>query len=169
MVGGRAGPEEAPLGGGDGDVVDAGLAAIHVAVGVEFPVLVAIAAPPATGLVVPFVLESHGDAVGAERPQALAQGVVLLVLPLAGEEGDDLIVAVEELGAVAPDRVRGVGADDPRRVPCVPGVFGGLHLVAGTGFVERWHGRSVRCGVVGHGGQTVTTGKSTSTPAALLK
>ena len=43
---GRARAEDAPLGLGDRDVVDAGLPAAHQAVLVELPQLVAVAAPP---------------------------------------------------------------------------------------------------------------------------
>ena len=43
---------DASFGASDGHVVDAGLATAHVAVGVELPVLVAVAAPALPGVVV---------------------------------------------------------------------------------------------------------------------
>src|SRR3954447_8249174 len=98
----RARAEDAPLGLLDRDVVDACLAPAHVALVVELPLLVAVAAPPLAGLVAALVLEAHGDPVAGERPQVLAQRVVALARPFAGEEVDDRGAAGEELVAVAP-------------------------------------------------------------------
>ena len=83
------------------------------------------------------VLEAHRDPVAVERPEVLAQRVVELALPLAREELDDLGAAVDELVAVAPQRVLGVGARDPLRVAGVPGVLGRLDLLAGGLLGER--------------------------------
>lgn len=55
--------EPAAVGVVDGGVVDAGFAAAHQSVLVELPQLVAVAAEPLSGVVVPFVLEADGDAV----------------------------------------------------------------------------------------------------------
>src|SRR5262245_53062596 len=52
-------PVEFPLPLGDGQVVDAGEAAAHQAVGIELPVLVAVAAEPAPGIVAAPVRETH--------------------------------------------------------------------------------------------------------------
>src|SRR3954463_11493147 len=136
------GAEDAPVALLDRDVVDARLAAAHVALVVELPLLVAVAAPPLARGVAALVLEAHGDAIAGERPQVLAQRVVALALPLAGQERDDLGAAREELGAVAPDRVLGVGAGHPLGVARVPGVLGRLDLLAG-GLLGEWgNGRS---------------------------
>lgn len=64
-------------------IVDAGDAAAHQAVGVEFPVLVAVGAIPMAAVVVPFVGKAHGDAVVAKAPELLDQPVVQLALPFA--------------------------------------------------------------------------------------
>src|SRR4029079_9507833 len=77
---------DATIGLRDRHIVDAGLAALHQPVVLELPVLVAVRPPPATGGVVPLVLEAHGDAVAGERPEILAQHVVELLLPLAHQE-----------------------------------------------------------------------------------
>src|SRR5690242_7415495 len=127
----RAGPEDAPLGLLDAHVVDRRLAAAHVALVVELPLLVAVAAPPLAGGVARLVLEAHGDAIAAERPQVLAQRVLALALPLAAQERHDLLAAAEELVAVAPLRVLGVGAGHALGVAAVAGVLGGLDLLAG--------------------------------------
>src|SRR3954463_16174157 len=138
----RARAEDAPLGLLDRDVVDARLAAAHVALVVELPLLVAVAAPPPAGGVAALVLEAHGDPVGGERPQVLAQRVLELAVPLAAQERDDLVAPVEELVAVAPLRVLGVGGGGALGLPGVPGVLGGLDLLAGGLLGERRHGRS---------------------------
>lgn len=62
---------DSPLRRADADVVDAGLAAAHQAVGGELPHFVA--APPLAGQVAAFVLEPHRDSAVAERPQFLAE------------------------------------------------------------------------------------------------
>src|SRR5512138_48143 len=93
-------------------VVDAGLAAAHQAVLVEFPLLVAVGAVPLAAGVVPLILEAHGDAVAVERPEVLDQAVVALLLPFAGEEGLDRLAALKEFRAVAPAAVLGIGKRD---------------------------------------------------------
>src|SRR5262245_33835555 len=80
----------------DSDIVDARLAPAHVAVLVELPVLVAVAAPPLPGVIMPLVLEAHGDPIIGEGPQALAQNVVELALPFASQERDDLVAPADE-------------------------------------------------------------------------
>src|ERR671933_745818 len=61
------GPVDAPRALVDRHVVDAGLAAAHVALVVELPLLVAVAAPPLAGGVAALILEAHRDPVAAER------------------------------------------------------------------------------------------------------
>src|SRR3954447_6004313 len=145
----RARAEDAPLGLLDRDVVDARLAAAHVALVVELPLLVAVAAPPLPRRVATLVLEAHGDPVAAERPQVLAQRVVELALPLARQELDDRGAAGEELVAVAPLRILAVGGGDALGVARVPRVLGRLHLLARGLLGERWDGRSHRRSVPG--------------------
>src|SRR3954453_9171292 len=126
----RARAEDAPLGLLDRNIVDARLAPAHVALVVELPLLVAVAAPPLARLVARLVLEAHGDPVARERPQVLAQRVLPLPLPLAGEERDDLRATVQELVAVAPLRVLRVGAGRGLGIARVPGVLGVCWLPA---------------------------------------
>src|SRR5215217_637589 len=115
--------EDAAVRLGDPDVVDARLATAHVALVVELPLLVAVAAPPLARRVARLVLEAHRDPIGGERPEVLAQRVVLLAVPLAGQERDDRLAAGEELVAVAPLRVLAVRAGDALGVTAVPGVL----------------------------------------------
>jgi hypothetical protein len=139
--------EDAAVRRDDRDVVDAGLAPAHQAVLAELPQLVAVTAPPLAGGVVALVLEAHGDAVAVEAPQVLAQRVVELAGPLGAQELDDLGPPCDEQVAVAPHRVLCIGERDALRVTGVPGVLGGLHLLARGLLVERRKRRTR-----GHGG-----------------
>src|SRR5215813_9155212 len=138
--------------GGDRQVVDAGDAPPHQALGVELPVLVAVAAKPVAAVVVPFVGEAHRDAVAGECPHFLDQAVVELALPFARQERHDLVAAVQEFGAVAPPAVGRVGERDARRIARVPGVLGHARLLRGRFGGERRkrrsaHGHAPRSGV----------------------
>src|SRR5690625_1970085 len=73
----------------DRHVVDAGLTAGHVASVVELPQLVAVRAPPLSLDVTGLVLEAHGDAIALEGPQVLAQAVVALPFPPAGQRSEE--------------------------------------------------------------------------------
>src|SRR4029079_795981 len=138
----RGRPVEAPLALLDRDIVDAGLAPPHQAVFVELPLLVAVGAMPLPGIVVPFVLEAHGDAVLIEPPEILDQAIVVLLLPFAGEKFDDGITSLEELGTVTPAAVLGIGKRDLDRIARIPGVFR--------------HARFLRSGFTGEGRQRRT-------------
>src|SRR3984957_16019159 len=139
MVVGTAadGPVVEAVGVFDGEVVDAGEAPQHEAVRVELPVLVAVGAVPLAGVVVAFVGEPYGNAVSVERPQLLDETVVEFAIPLAGQEGDDLVGAFDELGAVPPVAVDGVGDCDFFGVAGVPGVLGQAYLLDGGLIRER--------------------------------
>jgi hypothetical protein len=80
---------------------------------------------------VPLIGEPDRDPAALVRPQLLDQAVVELAVPLAVEELDDLAVAVEELGAVTPATVLGIGEGDALRVPSVPGILGEAYLLRG--------------------------------------
>src|SRR5688572_19933633 len=116
-------PVELAIALGDAHVVDAGVATAHQARRIELPELVAVRPIPGAGVIVPFVLEAHADAVAREGPELLDQPVVELFLPLALQEGDDRAAAGEELRAVAPAAVVAIGKGDALGVPRVPGVL----------------------------------------------
>jgi ureidoacrylate peracid hydrolase len=124
------GPEDPPVLLLDRDVVDAGLAPGHQAVGVELPQFVAVAAEPLAGPVVAFVLEAHGDVVAVEGPQFLPQRVVEFAFPLGRQELHDGVAPGDERVAVTPHRVLGIGQRDLLGVAGVPRVLGGLDLLA---------------------------------------
>src|SRR5262249_29314384 len=68
----------------DGQIVDAGDATAHVAVFVEFPVLVSVGTEPVARVVTPFVGESDSDAVSLKGPKFFYQAIVEFLDPLAG-------------------------------------------------------------------------------------
>src|ERR1700730_3256850 len=113
----RRGPVKAAVLLRNRDIVDAGFAPAHQAVLVELPLLVAVGAMPLPGIVMPFVLKPHRDAVLIERPEILDQAVLMLFRPFAGEERDDGGAAFEKLGAVAPAAVLGIGQRHPFGIP----------------------------------------------------
>src|SRR5262249_52501232 len=100
---------------GNGKVVDAGDAPPHQAVIRKLPVLVAVASEPAAAVVMPFISEAHGNAVVAEGPQFLDQAIIELAVPLAHQEGNDLVATMQELRAVPPIAVLGIGERDGLR------------------------------------------------------
>src|SRR4029079_12222228 len=139
----RGRPAEAPLAFLDGDIVDAGLAPAHQAVLVELPLLVAVGAMPLPGIVMPFILEAHRDAVLIERPEILDQAIVMLLRPFAGEECDDRFAALKEFGAVTPAAILGIGQRHPDRIARIPGVFRHARLLGG-GFAGEGRQRRTR-------------------------
>src|SRR5215218_11034171 len=90
-------------------VVDRGITAPHQAALVELPQFIPMRSPPLSLCVVALVLEPDRDAVAREAPQVLLEPVVELPRPLAPQEVFDRVAPLEELVAVAPLGVLGVG------------------------------------------------------------
>src|SRR5258705_6323895 len=107
----------------NGQIVDAGDAAAHVAVFIKFPVLVSVRTKPVSGIVMPFVGESHSDASPLKRPKYFDEAIVEFLVPFASEEANDGVASGKKFGTVAPDRIDGVGERDALRVASVPGVL----------------------------------------------
>ena len=120
---------EAAVGFFDGEVVDAGVAFLHEAARVEFPVFIAVGAVPLAAGVVVFVFEADGDAVFGESPELFFEPVAKLFLPFSGEEFHDLGAAVEKFRAVAPFCIYCIGKGYFFRVLCVPCIFCHLYLL----------------------------------------
>ena len=116
----------------DRQVVDAGDPPSHQALFVELPILVAIAAKPVAGIVVPFICKAHGYPVVAKRLDLLDQPILQLANPLAYEECLDGLAATNELGAVAPDAIRRIGKRYFGRIARVPGILGEARLLRGA-------------------------------------
>src|SRR3974377_2236606 len=79
----------------------------------------------------PFVGETHRDAVLAEGPDFLDQAVVKLTAPLARQERFDSGAALKKFRAIAPAAVGCIGKRDASRVARVPCIFGHSHLLCG--------------------------------------
>ena len=109
---------------GDRMLVDAGDAAPHRPIGIEFPVLVAVGAKPRAAVVVAFAGEAHGDAIAGERPEFLDQTIVVLARPRALEERFYRLLSVDELGSVPPLAVGRIGERYLGRIAAVPSVLG---------------------------------------------
>src|SRR5688572_20209678 len=107
----------------DRQIVDGSDAQPHQAVLVELPILVAVAAEPAAGIVVPLIGEPHGDAIVAESPDFLDQAVVELLVPFARQERIDRLAPLKKLGAIAPLAVDRIGERDLLRIARVPRVL----------------------------------------------
>src|ERR1700744_2837572 len=116
---------------GDRDIVDAGFAAAHQAVLVEFPLLVAVGPIPLSGAVMPFVLKAYRDAVLIEPPEVLDQAIVVLLGPFALEKGNDRRPALENFRAVTPAAVLGIGPRYALWIAGIPGVFRHARLLRG--------------------------------------
>src|SRR5262249_56501046 len=114
------------------EVVDAGETHAHEPPVVELPVLVTVGPEVLAAVVVPLVREAHGDPASGECPELLDEPVVQLPGPFARQEGDDRRPPAEELGAVPPAAVLGVGQRDRLRIATVPGVLGGADLLPGA-------------------------------------
>jgi len=101
------------------DIVPAHLPLPHSPVLGEGPVFKAIASLPlqaVTGILI-LVPKLHGDLVVRESEQLLAQPVVLFLGPFGRQERHDLLAALDEVVAIAPDRVWRVGQADLFGVP----------------------------------------------------
>src|SRR4030095_2889317 len=99
----------------NGHVVDARVAPGHETVGGELPVRVAVRSVPLPSVIVPLVAEANRDLVLVERPQLLDQPIFQLPVPFPREELDDRVAPLDELRAIAPHAVPGVGLRDLER------------------------------------------------------
>jgi hypothetical protein len=104
-------------------VIDGRKPKSHQAIAIILPVLIAVGAKPVFGIVVPFVGETHGDAVAIVSPKLFDQSVVQLFGPFAFQKLNDFLSSFRELGAISPTGINGVSKGDPLRITSVPGVF----------------------------------------------
>jgi hypothetical protein len=103
------GPVVLALGILDRQIVDRSQVQAHEACIVELPILVAVRSEPASGIVVPFIGKSNGDAIAFRNPEFFDQSVVELLRPLALQKRDDLLPSVNEFRPVPPAGVDRVG------------------------------------------------------------
>jgi hypothetical protein len=67
----------------DRGVVNTGDAQTHQPRLVEFPIFIAIAPKPVSGVVMSFICKAHSNAILAESPKLLNQAVVKFAIPLS--------------------------------------------------------------------------------------
>src|SRR5262249_2535098 len=101
----------------------------------------------------------------------LNQPIIELAIPFAREKRLDLLTAVNELGAVAPDAVDGIGEGDAGGIASVPGIFGKTRLLRGGLGCERrqrWagHGRTPACSSSSFLAARITWAANSSRPRA---
>ena len=127
------------LGRLNGKIVNACIAVMHDALGVEFPVFVAVGAKPLPGIVVRFVGEAHGNSCAVERPEFLDQAILQLAIPFAREELNDFLAAVDEFRAIAPAAVQRVTQRNALWIARIPVVLGFAYFLRGGLAGEGWH------------------------------
>jgi inactivated superfamily I helicase len=88
------GPVVLPLVFGDWHIVNAGDSALHQAIGIELPVLVAITTKPIEAVIMPLIGEAHCDAVLTKGPNLFDQPIAELAVLFAREERDDGLTAL---------------------------------------------------------------------------
>lgn len=116
------------------DIVSAHVSFSHLpSFTIESPILQTITPLPlhAVILVLIFIPELHSDFVVGKGEKLLAETIRLLLLPLLGQELDDLFSAAEEVIAVAPNAVGRVPIGDLFRVTCVPHILREFDLFSG--------------------------------------
>src|SRR5882757_7699138 len=110
---------------------------------------------PVTRIIMPFVGETHRDAIAVVRPKFLDQPVIQFFRPLSGEKFDDLLPSVRKFSTISPVRVDGVSKRDFCRVARIPAVLRQPNLLdrsLTSKWRERWtccrFGRALRFGTV---------------------
>ena len=114
-----------------------------MAVGIELPVLVAVATKPIVAAVVPLISEAHSDAVFAKSSNLFDQSIIELAVPFASEERDDCLTTYNKLRAISPHAVGRISECDARRIASVPRVFRPAHLLDRRVEGERGQGWSL--------------------------
>ncbi len=89
----------------DREIVDTVDPTSHNAMLVELPVLVAVGLKPMAVFVMPLIGKANRDPALSVGPHLFDQAIIELSRPFAGEEGFDLLAALDELGSVPPEAV----------------------------------------------------------------
>lgn len=121
-------PIKQPISGRDGQIVDAGMALSHPAIGRELPVFVAIGAKPVSLNALPFVGKTHGNPIFRHRPKFFDQAIVLFACPFPRQQCVDCDMSGNELVPIAPFAIIGIGPDNDIGVTRVPCIFGKAYL-----------------------------------------
>src|SRR4051812_16977279 len=114
----------------DRKIVYAGKTLSHQSMLIELPVLIAIGPKPVARVVLPLVRKANCDSIAIECPELLDQAIVQFLLPLAGEESDNLVTAVDEFRSISPLGINRVGQRHPFWIPGVPTIFCQAHFLS---------------------------------------
>src|SRR6266436_6672747 len=116
----------------DREIIDACVAKLHQAMVTKLPILIAVRAKPIPGVIVPFVGETHGNAIPGVSPELFDQPVVQLFRPLARQKLDDFLSSIWKLGAISPTRVDCVSQSHLFRITRIPSIFRQANLLNGS-------------------------------------
>ena len=84
------------------------------------------------GITVPFVGETHRDAIAIVGPKFLDQPVVQLLGPLSFEKFDDLLPPMWKFGAISPARVDCISKSHFFRITRIPAILRQTDLLNGS-------------------------------------
>ena len=104
-------------------IVDAGEAALHQTIRLEFPVFITVRAIPVARIIMPFIGIAHGDTVFRKCPQLFDQTIIQLFFPFALQECLCCLTVSGKLRAVSPLGIQRIGKCDFGRVATVPAIL----------------------------------------------
>jgi hypothetical protein len=112
----------------DGEIINAGVTALHQSAGIEFPHFISIRAKPLPRRIVGLVSKSHRNSFFIKSPQLFDKAIIEFLRPLSGKESDDLISATDKFVAIAPAAVERVALRNFFRIARVPVILGGPYF-----------------------------------------
>lgn len=89
-------PDEQPVAFLNGHIVDTGFTALHQPSFRELPIFVAVGTKEMTGVIVPFILETHSNAVVGIRPHFFDQPIIEFLGPFTLQKLENLVAALDE-------------------------------------------------------------------------
>jgi hypothetical protein len=92
----------------------------------------------------PLIREAHRDSDVMKGPELFDEAVVQFFSPFALKELHNGLAPHQELAAVPPRAVQGIGQRDPCGVAGVPGIFGQAYLLGRRCEGEGRQGRTAR-------------------------
>src|SRR5258708_31859577 len=98
-----------------------------------------------TGVVVPLVLKPHGNPIAGKGPELLDQPIIEFSGPFPLQKGYNSRATLEEIGAISPTTVLGVGERDSRGIARIPRILGNAHFLHRASQIKTRQSRS-SCG-----------------------
>ena len=106
----------------------------------------AVGAKEMTGVIVPFILETHSNAVVGVRPHFFDQPIIEFLGPFTLQKLENLVAALDEFAAVSPAAVFCIGHGNGLWITAIPGIFSHPSFLD-RGFKSEWRKRRL----AGHG------------------